>query len=408
MIANENPIPHKYALAIIGRRYDQIIQPWEFGHGETKATCLWLKNLPPLLGTYIHTGREQRIWLMPPGENRQRDRDRGLAFPEIGQVRKGAKKDPQANKPGADLKYFRVEFDEAESKTAAAFREIYKEQYEKIGGPQFIRIIFPFDEISRVWDAWLEAYTAGRLVARSDGEFIQYQLDSQGEIIVRNGLNDAGEKVPHPADNIAGYDYQNKPVKFKHSGRLKVIVPELARAAYLTVMTSSVHDIGNISDQLAAFAALNNGRLAGIPFILRRRLRKISTPSENGQRVRRAKSLISIEADPDWVRAKLTQVKALAMPDVKGLLLNGHEEIDAEEVDSYDEDEQADFENAPEDAPTEDVQLFDPYGEWAVKYAAEIWNIPSKDALEALQKKIPDRKPMDKRDIIEIVIGVPA
>jgi hypothetical protein len=74
MTANENPIPHKYALEIIGRKYDQIIQPWEFGHGETKATCLWLKNLPPLLGTYIHTGREQRIWLMPPSETRQRDR----------------------------------------------------------------------------------------------------------------------------------------------------------------------------------------------------------------------------------------------------------------------------------------------------------------------------------------------
>ena len=44
-IAIENPIPHKYAVERIGRKYDQIIQPWQFGHTESKATCLWLKNL---------------------------------------------------------------------------------------------------------------------------------------------------------------------------------------------------------------------------------------------------------------------------------------------------------------------------------------------------------------------------
>ena len=74
MIANENPIMHKYAVAIIGRRQDQVIQPWQFGHGETKATCLWLKNLPQLRPTNIVDGREQRIHHMPPSPNRQRDR----------------------------------------------------------------------------------------------------------------------------------------------------------------------------------------------------------------------------------------------------------------------------------------------------------------------------------------------
>jgi len=45
----ENPIPHHYALDIIGIKYDQIIQPWQFGDNETKATCLWLKGLPKLV-----------------------------------------------------------------------------------------------------------------------------------------------------------------------------------------------------------------------------------------------------------------------------------------------------------------------------------------------------------------------
>jgi hypothetical protein len=75
-IAIENPIPHKYALAIMGRKYDQIIQPWEFGHGETKATCLWLKNLPPLMATKIMSGRIQRSHWESPGPERWKNRSR--------------------------------------------------------------------------------------------------------------------------------------------------------------------------------------------------------------------------------------------------------------------------------------------------------------------------------------------
>lgn len=48
----------------------QIIQPWQFGHGETKATCLWLRGLPLLQPTNIVTGREQRVWKMPPSKDR--------------------------------------------------------------------------------------------------------------------------------------------------------------------------------------------------------------------------------------------------------------------------------------------------------------------------------------------------
>lgn len=75
-ICLENPIPHKYALAEIGQKYTQIIQPWQFGHGETKATCLWLKNLPKLIPTNIVEGREARIHKMPPSENRWKERSR--------------------------------------------------------------------------------------------------------------------------------------------------------------------------------------------------------------------------------------------------------------------------------------------------------------------------------------------
>jgi site-specific DNA-cytosine methylase len=72
-IALENPIS---IISSRIRKPDQIIQPWQFGHGETKATCLWLKNLPNLTPTNIVEGREQRIWKMPPGPNRWKERSR--------------------------------------------------------------------------------------------------------------------------------------------------------------------------------------------------------------------------------------------------------------------------------------------------------------------------------------------
>lgn len=51
----------------------QIVQPWQFGHGETKATCLWLNGLPPLKNTQVVEGREPRIWKMPPSRERERE-----------------------------------------------------------------------------------------------------------------------------------------------------------------------------------------------------------------------------------------------------------------------------------------------------------------------------------------------
>lgn len=81
-VAVENPIPHRYALDRIGVKYTQVVQPWMFGHGETKATCLWLRNLPPLKATDVVDGREQKVHRMPPGPDRWKERSRtylGLA-----------------------------------------------------------------------------------------------------------------------------------------------------------------------------------------------------------------------------------------------------------------------------------------------------------------------------------------
>lgn len=72
-IAIENPIPHKYGEL---PKYTQIIQPWQFGHGETKSTCLWLKNLPKLIPTNIVNGRDQNIWKTGPSNDRSKIRSK--------------------------------------------------------------------------------------------------------------------------------------------------------------------------------------------------------------------------------------------------------------------------------------------------------------------------------------------
>ena len=72
-IAIENPIS---IISSRIRKPEQIIQPWMFGHGETKATCLWLKGLPKLFATDVVEGREAKIHKMSPGPNRWKERSK--------------------------------------------------------------------------------------------------------------------------------------------------------------------------------------------------------------------------------------------------------------------------------------------------------------------------------------------
>lgn len=100
-IAVENPIMHGHAKARI-RNYAppaQTIQPWQFGHGETKATCLWLKNLPPLTPTQVVEGRAARVHRMSPGADRWRERSR--FFPGVAEAMAD-----QWSVPDADLPLF--------------------------------------------------------------------------------------------------------------------------------------------------------------------------------------------------------------------------------------------------------------------------------------------------------------
>lgn len=265
--------------------------------------------------------------------------DRNMAFPEIGFIRKGIK-----DKAGklVDLHHFRVEIAEPESQ--AIFNEVYGTE------PKEINIFFPFDNIDKNWDAWLEAYVAGRMIARSDGETMIYWVDTQtGEEKAKYGIDPKGERVPMPKDNIVGsYISQGEKtknqkidVKLKPVGRLKVIIPELQRLAYLTVHTTSTHDIMNLSAQLDALKTVNRGRLAGIPLVLRRRPRKISTPDLNdkSKRARREKWLLSIEAKPEWVAQQIMVLNAGSMPQLENIKLLTGEVENLPEIEELNDDD---------------------------------------------------------------------
>ena len=77
-VAIENPVMHRHAKARITnyQPFAQSIQPWQFGHPETKRTCLWLRRLPPLQPTCVVEGREARVHRLPPGPDRWRERSR--------------------------------------------------------------------------------------------------------------------------------------------------------------------------------------------------------------------------------------------------------------------------------------------------------------------------------------------
>jgi len=237
--------------------------------------------------------------------------DRDVAFPQIGIIRKGAAKPTEGRpRPGRDLEYFRVVFDEQEHKSEQEFRNVYGDK------PQEINILLPFDEIPRVWDAFYEAYTAGRMVAQADGERYLYLGDiATGAVTVHEGE----PFTPFTKNDVVSTLKNGQPIKLVPTGRLRVVIRELARFAYFTVKTGSYTDIGNISEQLLAIKSINRGKLAGVPLVLRRRPKKISTPQADGSRKRYTKWMLSIEADPQWVREMMQHFNTKALPggDVK-------------------------------------------------------------------------------------------
>lgn len=219
------------------------------------------------------------------------------SFPRIGKLRKGAAK-PSDKQPGKDLDYFRFDSDDPEA--VARFKAAYGEQ------PRQINVYLPFETVDENFPTWQEAYTAGAMQHRCDGETCVIWLKPDGTY----------SQEPKPC-----------PGGCKEVGRLNVIIPELARLAYVTVETHSINDILQLTDNLQAALALR-GSLTGIPFVLSRRPQEISTPGKDGKRARYTKWLLFLEPHPDWVRVQLAAMRhnALAVA-ANGLALPEHRQL---------------------------------------------------------------------------------
>ena len=287
--------------------------------------------------------------------------DRGLAFPQIGVIRKGSTKqkmmkgDREILIQGKDLKYFRVEFDENEVAAAQTFKDIYGDE------PTQIKIVFPFNEVDRTWDAWLEAYTASRLLARSDGENIIYWR-KEGRVLVAGGRSTVSQvmdisiqvgkekyektKIELSEGNPVRYTdgmvfggSSKTPAVAKPVGRLRVVLPELRRLATLTFMTTSKRDIiamgGQDSGELGSIIKVCQSvkvPFAGVPLILKRRMEDVSIPKEDGSAARVKKWMVHIEPDPEFVARANIAMNRLAMPSIP--LLNSISDDDEEEIDA--------------------------------------------------------------------------
>lgn len=271
--------------------------------------------------------------------------DRAASFPRIGVLRKGEpkrlieKNGKQIEVAGRDLNdHFRLETDHAD--VAETFARLYGEK------PNNIRVMLMRPSTGQNFEAWKEHHSAGALKRRCDGQTCVQQLCSDGGY----------DFTPRPcvcATELQGVDKKHlcRPV-----GRLKVIIPELARLGYILVPTTSLWDIIELTSNLEAAEALR-GDLSGIPFVLSRRPRKVSTPGDDGKRARREKWLLNLEPAPDWVRLQISAMERAALPaPALALPAPGASYVDRESGEIYDSEEE-ESEPALENTPSSAAEL---------------------------------------------------
>lgn len=237
--------------------------------------------------------------------------DRPAAFPRIGEIRKGAPKTDE-KRPGKDLTFFR--FTPSDPKDTGLARLFAQTVGDK---PVNILLSLPYPSVDQNLDAWCEEWTAGSLKHRCDGQRCTLELDESGKFYRQFPIGEGPEC----------------PGKCKAQGRLSIIIPALKRAGTITVLTTSKNDLLELSRNLREYESLK-GDLRGIPLILSRAPRLISTPGDNGKRVRREKSLLHLEIHPQWFERQLAGAQMRALPTIDGsplLIEAGYAEDDEDD-----------------------------------------------------------------------------
>lgn len=201
--------------------------------------------------------------------------DQGARLPLLGKIRKGAEK-TEPKKPGADLATFRITSDDPD------VTEAWKEVYAAHGGlfPSKIGVMLPHHTIEDNLESWREEWDSSSLIRRCDGRTQHIHL--------------VGDKYSRQPIPCLGCDETGKK-GCNYVARLRVIVPALARLGFFELETHSKWDIKHLAENLAAIEAIT-GTLQGIPLVLSRVEREISTPGfKDGESRRRTKkSLISL------------------------------------------------------------------------------------------------------------------
>lgn len=204
-------------------------------------------------------------------------------FRRIGKLRKGGEKeDPK--RPGPELPYWR--FTSPDTKVETAFTEAYGAE------PTELEVFLPYVHLDDNWQTWKEAWAAGGLQHRCDGEICVLWLDAKG-----NYVHDPEMRAQHPC-----------PGGCKQVGRLSLVLMPLVRAGYfgcVTMETHSINDLLSIQGTLNAISEATRDEMQNIPFVLRRVEKEISTPGSDGKRVSRKKYLVELVLLADWAREQL-------------------------------------------------------------------------------------------------------
>lgn len=220
---------------------------------------------------------------------------RGMQLPEIGKLFKGAPKETR-QKDGREYQTFGRELDhwrfESDQKhVAEAFFDVFG------ATPRDLPVYLPFRKADENFQAWREAYTAGGLDHRCDGETCTVWLDKK---------TGRYSNEPIPCPTLAMDEVKAKRDGCKDVGRLQVIIPQLNELGFVTMETHSVNDILFLLRCLPAYESLQPDQgLRNIPMILSRFKTEISTPRD-GKRVRVAKWLVSLRPLPEWSQRYLS------------------------------------------------------------------------------------------------------
>lgn len=281
-------------------------------------------------------------------------RKRQLSFPNYAQIRKGMPKTDDGY-VGKDLNdKFRIQFSPDFDDVQADWQKIFGEFFPKV-----LPVYLPFDDVDQVWDCWYEAYTGGRMVCRADGERFIYWVDTKtGERIVVNGE----PYIAFDPDMVVGTYLNRKtnkevPIKARMVGRLTVIPGfEFPHYGCLTLHTTSIYDVLNISSQLDGLMSLTGGRLKMIPINLVRRQREITWNKPDGTAQRITKGIVNLEVDSNWIKAQLEMMRQQALPkyDPKFLLPESTLSLGSQEINEEHGEEDPNYEPNAE-APVEPI-----------------------------------------------------